>query len=214
MAVSNKGDILVILTCLTHAFLAHHQEHLRYLATLYYSQTYAIECFEWKSSFLLSNNVYSNSVSHPIHMALSPFGNKCIQISKGENLCASPQGLFEGDKRTYWSTFHWRLAWLEARCFRFGSLGHSNFIPNPTRTRVCSSLSGFFCGLWLPWKNVLVWNTWEGSRQPVGRGELVSTNPSFCRHQHLEDYLHNLNRESKEKKKERTPLHCKYGHLK
>lgn len=107
-----------------------------------------LHCFEWKSSYLPSNNVYANSVSHPIHMAVHHLRNKHIQINKGENLCARfrHQGLARCDKRTYWSRFHWSLACLEACSSQFASVGHSVFSPNPTRTHICPSLSGLL--LW------------------------------------------------------------------
>lgn len=168
-------------------------QHSLLLTCIYY-------CNGWRSSYLLSNNVYPNSVSHCIHVTMSlSFGNVRIQNSKGENLCARPQGLLKCDKSTYWSRFHWSLAWLGVCISHFGNLGHSNFTPNPSKHMLVHHKAGYFRGFRLAWKKTLVLIAWEGSRQQVRRTELVCTNSNVCRHQHLNECLDYPNRGGKKK---------------
>lgn len=127
-----------------------------------------------------------------------PFGNKCIQISKGENLWASPQGLFRCGKRIYWSRSQWSLAWLEACSSHFGSLGH-RFYPPIQLEHICSCLSGLLLWALTALEEYSGLNHKRGMHTTCGKDG--ATRPSFCRHQYLEDYLHNFNRERKKERK-------------
>lgn len=74
--------------------------------------------------------------------------------------------------------------------------------PNPTRIHVCSSLSG----LVLKWALTALeehtgLNHKRGKQTTRGKDGACQSRSKICKHQHLEDYLHNLNRERKNKRK-------------